>query len=202
MYKVNEIFYSIQGEGRYTGFPTVFVRFSGCNKKCIFCDTEHNTGEMLSANDILFRIHHFGASGNHRVTFTGGEPLLQLDEELVDLLHKHHYTLHLETNGSIKPNFIHKIDWVTVSPKDFNGEFLEGNRWVDSSTNNWNLDSGDELKIVYQGEDYIAGFLHYSFKYYYLQPCSMKNVSETVEKVKEDPRWNLSIQQQKILDIR
>ena len=203
MYKVNEIFYSIQGEGMYTGFPTVFVRFSGCNKKCWFCDTEHNTGEMMSANDILFRIHHFGSSGNHRVTFTGGEPLLQLDEDLVDLLHKHHYILHLETNGSINPPFINKIDWITVSPKDFSGYVLEGNKWeVGDPDNEWKLRSGNELKIVYQNDEFLKGYFDNKFDYYFLQPLSETNIEETVEYVKKNPKWSLSIQQQKILNLR
>ncbi|MBA1335698.1 MAG: 7-carboxy-7-deazaguanine synthase [Firmicutes bacterium] len=97
--KVNEIFLSIQGEGLLTGFPTVFVRFTGCNLRCSFCDTTYSyySGEEMSAEQIYQRISDYGFS---RVCLTGGEPLLQEGlQELIDRLEGYRVTI--ETNGSI-----------------------------------------------------------------------------------------------------
>ena len=76
-YKINEIFYSLQGEGFYTGTPSVFVRFSGCNLSCPFCDTDHNLGVMMTADEIAAAVNAFPAS---HVVLTGGEPSLFVDD--------------------------------------------------------------------------------------------------------------------------
>jgi organic radical activating enzyme len=189
-YKINEIFYSLQGEGRYTGWPVVFIRFSGCNRKCTIessgfdCDTEYESGEHYSVYDIIDKVKKL-TKDCKRVVITGGEALLQLDEEFIDIFHANSLIIHLETNGSILPRFTDKIDWLTVSPKD----------------DQWILKFGNELKVVYVGQD-LEKYFESDFEYRYLQPCSMKNVNETIEQVKRDPRWNLSYQQQKILNIR
>lgn len=98
MIKVNEIFYSIQGEGHYTGTPAVFVRLSGCNLHCDFCDTEHESGLMMDDDDILRAVMQYPAS---TVIITGGEPTLQLTASLVSLLHGASRRVHIETNGSV-----------------------------------------------------------------------------------------------------
>ena len=99
MRKINEIFYSLQGEGAHTGTPAVFVRFSGCNLKCDFCDTSHESG-------IEMRM----------VILTGGEPGLWIDDALVNALHKAGKYVAIETNGTqVLPE---AIDWVTCSPKE------------------------------------------------------------------------------------
>ncbi len=120
MKRINEIFYSIQGEGRNTGRAAIFVRFSGCNIKCPFCDTEHQTGQMYSDEEILAYIQGYPSSF---VVFTGGEPTLQLDEALCELMHRHGYEIAMETNGT-RP--VPKgVDFVTCSPKF---EFADGSR--------------------------------------------------------------------------
>ena len=95
---INEIFYSLQGEGRYTGTPAVFVRFSGCNMQCAFCDTQHERHSVMTEEDIVSEVCTYPA---HHVVLTGGEPLLQLTSTLVDSLHRHGMTVQIETNGTL-----------------------------------------------------------------------------------------------------
>ena len=85
MRKINEIFYSLQGEGFHTGTPAVFVRFSGCNLKCSFCDTQHEEGVWMSDEEILAEVGKYPAM---TVILTGGEPSLWIDREFVDCLHR------------------------------------------------------------------------------------------------------------------
>lgn len=114
-YKVNEIFYSLQGEGIHAGKPVVFVRFSGCNLKCSFCDTEHEKGRKYAAVEIYNEVR-FIAPNCKSVVFTGGEPLLQLDKELLFWFSNNEYWTAIETNGSLA-NPVIGLDWITVSPK-------------------------------------------------------------------------------------
>ena len=110
-YRINEIFYSLQGEGFWTGTPAVFVRFSGCNLRCPFCDTAHQAFTPMSADDILS-----ACSEAPVVVLTGGEPGLQVDAALIEALHGAGYRVHIETNGTVAlPG---GIDWVTLSPKE------------------------------------------------------------------------------------
>ena len=112
MRKINEIFYSLQGEGFHTGTPAVFVRFSGCNLKCSFCDTRHEEGILMSDEEILRAISAFPSNV---VILTGGEPSLWIDQAFIDLLHRAGKYICIETNGT-KP-LPKGIDWVTCSPK-------------------------------------------------------------------------------------
>ena len=125
-FRVNEIFYSLQGEGRNTGRAAVFVRFAGCNLRCPFCDTEFDTFREMTAEEIVAEIKKLSApSGDSSlftlhssllVVLTGGEPTLQVDEAFVDLLHQHGYEVAMESNGTRPaPN---NLDWLTVSPKE------------------------------------------------------------------------------------
>ena len=114
MYRVNEIFLSLQGEGFWTGTPMVFLRFSGCNLRCPFCDTDHSGYREMSAEEIVTEILQTGGDCR-RVCVTGGEPSLQLDEALVEALHHAGFQVHVETNGTrVLPG---GVDWVTLSPK-------------------------------------------------------------------------------------
>ncbi len=180
-YKVNEIFYSLQGEGYYTGTPAVFLRFSGCNRKCTFCDTDHSAFTEMSADEIADACAAFPA---RHLVVTGGEPLLQLDSDLLRLLKLKRFYVQVETNGSlpVPP----EVDWVTCSPKDAP----------------WGVDRVDELKIVYQGQDVEETAALFGVPVCFLQPCSGKNTAETVEYILAHPRWRLSLQTHKLLDIR
>lgn len=115
MIHIKEIFYSLKGEGVYTGTPMAFVRFAGCNLKCSFCDTNHQASEVLPIDAIVARVKKFPTK---RVVITGGEPLLQ-DEyiQLCDLLHREGYQIHLETNGTLFNVELSCFDWIAVSPK-------------------------------------------------------------------------------------
>ena len=107
-YPVNEIFYSLQGEGRFTGTPAVFVRFAGCNRRCEFCDTDFSESTPMSADEIVAEVEKYPA---RHVVFTGGEPTLSLDSELCGMLKDRAHYLQIETNGS---NPVPRaIDWGT-----------------------------------------------------------------------------------------
>ena len=114
MYKINEIFYSLQGEGFHAGTPAVFVRFSGCNLRCVFCDTQHQAGEKLSSQEIVDEVNKYPDAP--LLVLTGGEPSLFIDEAFVaELKQKTHKTIAIETNGT-RP-LPSNLDWVTFSPK-------------------------------------------------------------------------------------
>lgn len=179
---VNEIFYSLQGEGFHTGTAAVFVRLSGCNLRCDFCDTDHSQSERMTVNDIVSRVTGYPAE---TVILTGGEPSLQPIGPLVDALHEAGRRVHIETNGT-RP-LPESIDWVTCSPK-------EGGAVV--------LEQCDELKVVYTGQDVeaIAGRIMAEHKF--LQPCSGQNTVEVIDYILRHPWWRLSLQTHKMLDIR
>ena len=181
MRKINEIFYSLQGEGFYTGTPAVFVRFSGCNLKCPFCDTQHESGVQMTDEEILHEVLQYPA---HHIILTGGEPSLWIDEAFVEMFHRVGKYVSIETNGThLLPA---NLDWITCSPK-------EGSKVV--------LERMDEVKVVYQGQD-LKPYEHYQTQHFFLQPCSGENILETVQKVKENPRWRLSLQTHRLINIQ
>lgn len=181
--RVNEIFYSLQGEGRWTGTPACFLRLSGCNLRCPFCDTDHSAATPMSVAEIMKEIERYPAG---IVVITGGEPSLQPLEEIVDAIHRSGRRVHIETNGTNRlPD---SIDWITCSPKD-GGEVV--------------TERIDELKVVYQGRDVESMLDRYSNAgSFYLQPCSGANIPETIAYIMEHPRWTLSLQTHKISGIR
>ena len=180
MKKINEIFYSLQGEGYHTGIPAIFVRFSGCNMKCSFCDTSHEDGVMMSDEEIISEVVKYPAP---MVSLTGGEPGLWIDEALVDALHNEGKYVCVETNGMcVLPN---NIDWVTCSPKE-GGEIK--------------LNHIDEVKVVYVGQD-VSVYLDLPAQYYFMQPCSCSNTEEVIAYILKHPEWRLSLQTHKLLQI-
>lgn len=195
MYKVNEIFCSLQGEGFWTGTPMVFVRFSGCNLQCPFCDTAHQEGRMMSSGEIVAAVREAGGACR-RVCLTGGEPLLQLDGELIDALHNAGYKLHLETNGT--QAIPEGIDWITVSPKA-GVVGLKGNGTVV-------LQKADELKLVLSEGVDPERWAAFPARWHFLQPCAAPdgsaNTAQVVEYVLAHPKWRLSLQTHKLLNIR
>ena len=209
-YKIKEIFYSLQGEGYYSGSPAVFCRFSGCNlwsgkepgraeASCVFCDTDfsgtdgENGGIYENERVLAQTIGTLWPKEKHYVkkfvVCTGGEPLLQLNKELVDALHKKDFYIAVETNGTIEAP---KIDWLCVSPK---------------AGANLAQKSGNELKLVYpQEHDDPQKYLDLDFQHFFLQPMDgpqhEENLRKTLEYVLDHPRWRLSLQMQKILRIK
>lgn len=194
--KVNEIFYSLQGEGYWTGTPAVFVRFSGCNLHCDFCDTIHDSGRHYTADEIIAEVLKYPTS---HIIFTGGEPTLQLTCELVKKLHDLGKYLHIETNGSLPlaDGVDRYLDWITVSPKDAT----------------INIQRIDELKVLYHGKGQdMARFDSILVKRpdcRFLQPCDVNNaeknariMTDTIEYIRQHPQWRLSLQTHKLLGIR
>ena len=190
MYRINEIFSSLQGEGFWTGTPMVFIRFSGCNLQCPFCDTDHSGSVEMAVEDIVAESLRIG-NGCGRVCVTGGEPSLQLDAVLVEALHDAGFRVHAETNGT-RP-LPDGIDWVTLSPKsDVPG--LKGDGTVV-------LTGADEVKIVYLGAD-VERWASFPALWHFLQPCSCENTEKTTAYILAHPHWRLSLQTHKYLNIR
>lgn len=180
MRKINEIFYSLQGEGFHTGTPAVFVRFSGCNLKCSFCDTQHEEGTVMSDEEIVAEVLKHAA---RLVVLTGGEPGLWIDDKLVDAFHRVGKYVCVETNGTcVLPE---TVDWVTCSPKE--GAAVRLKRM-------------DEVKVVYTGQE-VARYLDLPAGHYFLQPCSCANTEEVIDYVLQHPEWRLSLQTHKLLQI-
>lgn len=192
--RVNEIFYSLQGEGYWTGCPSVFVRFSGCNLKCSFCDTKHESFTEMSADDIVKAVRQYPA---RRVVLTGGEPTLQMTSELLDKLRAGGCFIQIETNGTVAlpRDMLERIDWITLSPKNAPvriGRF-------------------DELKVVYQAQDMSVydSLAAMKPKAMSLQPCdygqkalNQANLKATIDYVLAHPEWRLSLQTHKMTGIR
>jgi len=211
-YLVKEIVYTLQGEGAQSGRAAVFCRFSGCNlwsgnesdrlrAVCRFCDTDFvgtdgpNGGEFAAADELasaLTRQWPFSTPpepATPLVVFTGGEPLLQLDEPLISAMHARGFEVAIETNGTIAapPG----IDWICVSPK------AEGAL---------RLRSGNELKLIYpQPGAEPEKYERLDFRHFFLQPMDgpdrVANTRRTVEYCLAHPRWRVSLQTHKILGI-
>lgn len=208
-YTVKEIFYSLQGEGNRAGRPAVFCRLTGCNlwsgreqdrakAVCRFCDTDfvgtsgalggrYATAETLAEQIASLWPKDYPAS--RYVVFTGGEPLLQLDNPLIDVMHQRGFEVAVETNGTIAVP--EGVDWVCVSPK-------MGAKLV--------VTKGDELKVVVpqEGQD-LKAYEQLDFTHYYLQPMdgenAQQNVQIAVETCLRHPLWKLSLQTHKYLQI-
>ena len=212
-YSVKEMFYSLQGEGANTGRAAVFCRFAGCNlwsgreqdradAACTFCDTDFvgtdgdggakfsDAEQLADAVENMWLVPGAEGEGSRFVILTGGEPGLQVDQALVDALRKRRFEIAIETNGTVElPGGIH---WVTVSPKG--KEALK-------------VTEGDELKLVYpQKDQHPEAFADLPFDHLYLQPKDDENTKLNeqlaLEYCRQHPKWRLSLQTHKLLDIR
>ena len=209
-YSIKEMFYSLQGEGTHAGRAAVFCRFAGCNlwsgreedragARCTFCDTDFvgvdgdGGGRFAAAEEVAGRAAALwpeSDAGPRFIVLTGGEPLLQVDRELVDALKRERFFVAVETNGTIVPP--PNLDWVCVSPKS--GVPLE-------------VTSGDELKVVVPQPGLDLGSLAaLEFGAHLLQPMDgpdlAANVQWALQACLRDPRWKLSLQVHKVLGIR
>jgi len=211
-YSVKEIYYTLQGEGAQTGRPAVFLRFAGCNlwsgreehrseAVCRFCDTQFvgtdgpGGGKFETAGDLAVAVRaawpETEPGDRPYVVCTGGEPLLQLDEELILALHAAGFEVGVESNGTLPAPA--GIDWLCISPK---GSAPLVQR------------SGHELKLVYpqeEAEAEPANFVGLRFEHFFLQPLDdpklAKNARRAVEYCLAHPRWKLSVQTHKVLGI-
>lgn len=199
--KVNEIFYSLQGEGVYTGTAAVFLRLSGCNMKCWFCDTKgHEKGTEMTEEEIAERVSQYPA---RHIVITGGEPTMQLNGRLTQLLHERGFYIQIETNGALPLKDGAEVDWITCSPKG----------------NEIRIQRIDELKLLFI-EEYLEKYKEVKASQRCLQPldegngfraCSpehrleRKNVNnngnEVISYIKEHPEWRLSLQTHKLINI-
>lgn len=196
MFIINEIFYSLQGEGFHSGTPTVFVRFSGCNLRCAFCDTQHQEGRMMSSQEIINEVNRYPQAP--LLVLTGGEPSLFIDEDFVrDLKQQTGKCIAIETNGT-QP-LPQNLDWVTFSPKTgFDGGDVAPTV----------LKECDELKVVYLGQD-LQQYAGINANHRFLQPCFSEdevqrqiNMKSCLDAVLNNPGWRLSLQIHRILSIR
>jgi len=208
-YTVKEIYYTLQGEGAQTGRAAVFCRFTGCNlwsgreedraqAVCTFCDTDFvgadgpGGGKFATPQALAESVSsHWpaGSRDSRLVVCTGGEPLLQLDEALVNAFHAEGFEVAVETNGTLPAP--RGLDWVCVSPK------------ADAKLV---LTHGNELKLVYPQTDATPGqFEHLEFDNFFLQPMDGPDVEQNTRRVidycKQHPRWRLSLQTHKLLGI-
>ena len=192
--RVNEIFYSLQGEGYHTGAAAVFVRLSGCNLRCPFCDTDHEEGREMSENEIAEEAGRYPA---RLVVVTGGEPTLQLTATLVEALHARGKKVAVETNGTLPPP--PNVDWVTLSPKE---------SWLGAEARPV-IARADELKVLFDGVHLPPSYDTVSVDHRFLQPCdtgdAQRNAAiteQTIEYIKSHPEWRLSLQIHKTVNIK
>lgn len=207
-FRVNDIFYSLQGEGRNTGRAAVFIRFAGCNLRCPFCDTEFDTYTEMTDEDIVKQVSSLIPHRPSLIVLTGGEPTLQVDEAFVDLLHQHGFEVAMESNGTHPAP--RNLDWLTVSPKSpLPLSLLPGNREKGKLP--------DEIKVVftteadaeqYAGQPLLPSEGAEGRLLLYLQPCDTGDVrlnaeitSACVEYIKSHPEWRLSLQTHKLIGI-
>ncbi|SDV50277.1 7-carboxy-7-deazaguanine synthase [Chitinasiproducens palmae] len=207
-YAVKEIFYTLQGEGGNAGRAAVFCRFAGCNlwsgrevdranAVCRFCDTDFvgtdgvNGGKFRDARALAERVAGFWPTGqgNRFVVLTGGEPLLQLDTPLIEALHALDFEIAIETNGTLPVPA--GVDWICVSPK-------AGSELV--------VVRGDELKVVMpQAGQPMDWYESLAFTHLLVQPMDNprrdENTRLAIEWCKAHPRWRLSMQTHKYLNI-
>ena len=215
MKRINNIFYSLQGEGRNTGRAAIFIRFAGCNLRCSFCDTEFNTYREMSDEDILSAIRDYPS---RFVVLTGGEPTLQVDEAFVDLLHQQGYEVAMESNGTRPAP--QNLDWLTVSPKIFGEGYLVKGEWriPDEIKVVFDEDTPEKLSSLHLTPEQLSSLhpspftLHpspfTSHQLLYLQPCDTGDAARNkvitqacVEYIKAHPQWRLSLQTHKLIDI-
>ena len=208
MYKIKEIYYTLQGEGFHTGRPSIFVRFSGCNlwtglekdratATCYWCDTDFvgtdgiNGGKYTSTGikNMILNLWPKNQRSKPYVVCTGGEPLLQMDDDLIFSMHDAGFEIGIETNGTLSPP--KNIDWVCVSPK---------------AKTDIKITKGNELKIVYpQCGVNPRMYENLDFEHFFIQPMDGEDQKEAIKESEEfimkHPLWKLSLQTHKIMGI-
>jgi len=207
-YAVNECFLTLQGEGVQSGSRAVFLRFAGCNlwsgreqdratAECRFCDTDfvgtdgEGGGKFASADDLAAHVEAMwgGRLERRLVVITGGEPMLQLDEALVEALHARRFRIAAESNGTLPAT--HGIDWLCVSPKA-GAEVVQR--------------AGNELKLVWPQDGIDPVQLEgWAFDHFLVQPMDCERRDEAVRAAislaMERPKWRLSLQSHKVVGL-
>ncbi|WP_185858696.1 7-carboxy-7-deazaguanine synthase QueE [Blattabacterium cuenoti] len=197
-FPIKEIFYSLQGEGYYCGIPACFIRFEGCDIQCPWCDSKETwiiqKKDFISIKKIITRINSFKGKN---IIITGGEPMMWDISPLTKLLKKKGYHIHIETSGSysIKEKY---MDWITISPKKNKLPLIE------------NYNKINELKIIVSDEeDFLfaeeqSTYVKNNNCILLLQPewnNSIEITPKIISYIKENPKWRISVQIHKILNI-
>ena len=207
-YAVKECFLTLQGEGVQSGSRAVFLRFAGCNlwsgreqdraeAQCQFCDTDfvgtdgEGGGKFRSADDLAAHVEALWGEGvdQRLVVITGGEPMLQLDDSLVDRLHERGFRVAVETNGTLPA--VERLDWICVSPK-------AGTEVVQQA--------GDELKLVWPQKGIEPSELEsWSFDHFLVQPMDCEDrqaaLDAAIKLAMERPKWRLTLQAHKAIGL-
>ena len=228
MYRVNEIFFTLQGEGAHSGIPAVFVRFSGCNLRCPWCDTDFTDSTPMTAEQIVSTMLELYDTPNERrkmCVLTGGEPSLQVDQPLIDALHKAGFYICIETNGTHP--LPEGIDWITCSPKmvyQSEGRSVSETVCQQSGLTEKRsilaLKRVNEVKVVFTGtydpeiwrtqleaEHWMLQPLRYTGEWLIENVDSWEddrndNLDDTVRYILAHPFWRLSVQLHKIAGLR
>jgi len=190
--KVNEIFYSLQGEGGRQGEASIFIRLSGCNLNCEFCDTDFQDGREMHVGQIIASIKQYSCRW---IIWTGGEPTLQLTDAILSYFKKEGYLQAIESNGHHILSSL--LDYTVISPK--------GNPAYAKKINV----EADEIRLPVQVGDSIPEILALpDAKYYFLSPVfspdkieTQANIDYCVELIKKNPAWRLSLQIHKLIGI-
>lgn len=195
-YRINEIFYSLQGEGARAGSADIFIRFSNCNLRCVKekegfdCDTEFISGRDYLLDELCEQLKHFEYCRN--IILTGGEPGLQLDDDLINRLKRDGYYLAIETNGTIA--LPEGLDWISVSPK--------------SAEHTLKVTKANEVRYVRSYGQSIPKTVIQA-DYYYISPAfdvsgglDRQTLDYCVGMVLQNPTWRLSVQQHKFWRLR
>jgi organic radical activating enzyme len=192
LYKINEIFYSLQGEGFRIGSANIFCRFAGCNLDCWYCDTEFDYFRELSLADIRKEFAQYDCKN---IILTGGEPLQQVDDEFIEYFKSWGFYLCVETNGTIKAP--EGLDYICVSPKVKDKQIIH--LWKDRKIN--------ELRYVLSNKMPLPHPM-LSADNYFISPMNNEdslndvNVDYCIKLIKENPTWRLSSQIHKVWKIR
>lgn len=184
--KINEIFYSVQGEGANVGMPAVFVRFSGCNMDCPFCDTKHDDYFEMTVSELIAEIEKYHC---RNIIWTGGEPTLQLTYQILQSFTD--YNNCIETNGTKEVPAA--IDYIVCSPK------------IDTRILNKNFSFIDEFRYPIKVGDKLPDIDSLpAAHHYYVSPIdvSKENIDYCLTLVKDNPQWKMSVQIHKLLQIK
>jgi organic radical activating enzyme len=194
--QVNEIFYSLQGEGGRQGEASIFIRLSGCNLKCDFCDTDFSHGKEMQLDEILDNIRPFPCQW---IVWTGGEPTLQLTDDILLFFKAQGFQQAIESNGTNPLSAW--LDYTVVSPKRLKGQALDYAEKVNPKV--------DEIRLPIQKGDNIPVIASLpEAKYFFLSPVftgdkisTKANIDYCVEQIKLHPEWRLSLQIHKLIGI-
>ena len=191
--KVKEIFYSLQGEGGRQGEASIFVRLSGCNLCCDFCDTDFSGGEDMTCEQILSQIRHFPCQW---IVWTGGEPTLQLTDDCLRFFRQAGFRQAIESNGTNPLSVL--LDYTVISPK--------GN----TETARKNNPRVDEIRLPIRENDTIPPIAQLpQAVHYFLSPIfseksakTTANIDYCIQQIMQNPQWRLSLQVHKLIGMR